>query len=337
MTMVRFLRSPHAMVNRMSAYRRLATILVAVTLAHASAALAQAPLPMPPQAPLPPSGPPPMYPQAELERIVSPIALYPDPLLAQVLAAATYPADIPDAARWADQHHYLQPDVLAAAIEGDRLPWDPSVQALLPFPSVLSMMASSMPWTQELGDAYLAQQPQVMDAVQSMRQRAREYGYLRSNGRVIVSSGPVVEIVPVNPAFIVVPYYDPVIVYAPPRPRYAVGSAIVFGFGVTIGPRFAPWGWGTTRVDWRERVVVVNNARWGRTWGNRATYVHPYVVRRYVAPRPQEPHRAVERSERERAAERVGKPPKEEHKAPKEDDRKRGRGSDERQRGRGSE
>jgi hypothetical protein len=277
-----------------------------------------------------------MYPPAELERIVSPIALYPDPLLAQVLAAATYPADIPEAARWADQHHYLQPDALAVAIEGDQLPWDPSVQALLPFPSVLSMMASSMPWTQELGDAYLGQQLQVMDAVQRMRQRARDYGYLRSNGRVIVSSGPVVEIVPADPAFIVVPYYDPVIVYAPPRPRYAVGSAIVFGFGVTIGPRYAPWGWGATRVDWRERVVIVNNARWGRTWVNRATYQHPYVVRRYVAPRPAEPHRAVERSEKERAAERSGKTTKEEHKAPKEEERKRGRGSDERQRGRGS-
>jgi hypothetical protein len=332
--MVRFLRRSLAMVNRMSLHRRVAALLMVVTLAPAVPAFAQAPLPAPPQAPLPPPGPMPSYPPAELERIVSPIALYPDPLLAQVLAAATYPGDIPEAARWADQHHYLQPDAIAAAIEADQLPWDPSVQALLPFPSVLTMMASSMPWTQELGDAYLAEQQPVMDAVQRMRQRARDYGYLRSNGRVIVGTGPVVEILPANPSFIVVPYYDPVVVFAPPRPRYVVGSAIGFGFGVTIGPRFAPWGWGATRVDWRERVVVVNNARWGRTWVNRTTYVHPYAVRRYVAPRPPEPHRAVERSDRERAAERSGKSPKEEHKAPKEEDRKRGRGSDERQRGR---
>jgi hypothetical protein len=99
-----------------------------------------------------------MLPPGELDRLVSRIALYPDPLLAQVLAAATFPDAIPDAARWADQHHYLTGDALAAAINGDRLPWDPSVQALLPFPNVLDMMASDMGWTQSLGNAFLAQQ-----------------------------------------------------------------------------------------------------------------------------------------------------------------------------------
>jgi hypothetical protein len=87
---------------------------------------------------------------------VSPIALYPDPLLAQVLAAATFSQDIPDAARWADDHHYLTGKAVTDAIAADRIPWDPSVQALLPFPSVLEMMASAMPWTQELGDAFLS-------------------------------------------------------------------------------------------------------------------------------------------------------------------------------------
>ena len=77
---------------------------------------------------------PAMYPPGELERLVSRIALYPDPLLAQILAAATYPGDVSEAARWADQHHYLTGDALARTIEDDRLPWDPSVQALLPFP-----------------------------------------------------------------------------------------------------------------------------------------------------------------------------------------------------------
>src|ERR1700686_4260849 len=101
------------------------------------AALAQAPLPTPPPLPQTLEGPPSqpaLFPPAELDRIVSPIALYPDPLLAQVLAAATFPAEIPEAARWADEHHYLIGMQLTAAIAADRLAWDPSVQALLPFP-----------------------------------------------------------------------------------------------------------------------------------------------------------------------------------------------------------
>src|ERR1035437_2514259 len=81
--------------------------------------------------------PPPMLPPQELDKLVGPVALYPDPLLAQVLAAATFSDQIPDAARWADQHHYLTGQALADAIQADHLPWDPSVQALLPFPSVL--------------------------------------------------------------------------------------------------------------------------------------------------------------------------------------------------------
>src|ERR1700676_325925 len=112
---------------------------------------------------------PPLLPPGELERLVSRVALYPDPLIAQVLAAATFSDQIPDAARWADQHHYLNGDALARAISDDRLPWDPSVQALLPFPSVLDMMASDMNWTSQLGNAFLAQNADVMDAVQRMR------------------------------------------------------------------------------------------------------------------------------------------------------------------------
>src|ERR1700676_4336354 len=126
-------------------------------------------------------GQPPSFAPDQLDQLVSRIALYPDALLSQILAAATFPDQIPDAARWADQHHYLTGDALANAIAGDRLPWDPSVQALLPFPSVLDMMASDMGWTSELGNAFLAQEPDVMDAVQRERHRAYDYGYLRSN------------------------------------------------------------------------------------------------------------------------------------------------------------
>jgi hypothetical protein len=257
----------------------------------------------------------------ELERIVSPIALYPDPLLAQVLAAATYADQIPEAARWADQHHYLTGASLTGAITADQLPWDPSVQALLPFPSVLDMMASDMPWTQEIGNAFLAQQPEVMDAVQRMRSRAAQYGYLRSNQQVVVTGGPYFQILPVNPAFMVVPYYNPAVVFVAPRPGVFVGGAIRFGFGVSIGPAFAPWGWGATRFDWGERRVFVNNAPWGRTWINRGQYVHPYAVRRFDRARPVEEHRAVPRSEQERRDERSGQRPREDHREDRKDRR----------------
>jgi hypothetical protein len=297
-----------------------------------AASYAQAPLPQPTpppqeppaQAPLPQAPPPqapPYYPPRELDRLVSPIALYPDPLLAQILTASTFPDDIPAAAQWADQHHYLTGDALAQAITADQLPWDPSVQALLPFPSVLDMMASDMPWTQELGNAVLAQRPDVMDAVQRERRLAANYGYLRSNPSIVVGMGPYITIMPVNPAFIVVPYYSPAVVFVAPRPGFAVGFAIRFGFGINIGFAFRPWGWGLTRFDWGTHVVIVNNVPWRRAWVNRATYVHPYSVRRFAptATRPPERHELVSRTPKEREDARAGRATKEEHsRAPKE-------------------
>ena len=282
--------------------------LVACSIALVSA---QAPLPtMPP----PQNMAPPSYPAAEIERIVSPVALYPDPLLAQVLAAATFAADIPDAARWADEHHYLTGASLTTAIAADRLPWDPSVQALLPFPSVLDMMASAMPWTQELGDMFLAQRAEVMDAVQRMRQSAQRYGYLRSNPQVTVSQGPYVEIQPVDPGFIVVPYYDPYIVFGQPAPGFAIAGAIGFGFGVRIGAWFGPWGWGRTSFLWASHTVILNNSPWGRVWSNRGAYVHAYPdVPRHAGPRLPDRHRLVPRTPSERSAPRLGKRPPDPH------------------------
>ncbi len=132
----------------------------------------------------PPPSQAPYFPPTQLDQMVARVALYPDPLLAQIFAAATYPDQVPDAARWADQHHYLSGQALADAIQADQLPWDPSVQALLPFPSVLEMMASDMGWTTDLGNAFLAQQQDVMDAVQRERRKAYDYGYLRTNPQV---------------------------------------------------------------------------------------------------------------------------------------------------------
>ncbi len=299
--------------------------LFLATVLFAAASFAQAPLPQaapPPEAPPPEPPPqaPPYYPPQELQRLLSPIALYPDPLLAQILTASTFPNDIPAAAQWADQHHYLTGDALAQAITADQVPWDPSVQALLPFPSVLDMMASDMPWTQELGDAVLAQRPDVMDAVQVLRREAAQYGYLRSNPSIVVGMGPYITIMPANPAFIVVPYYSPAVVFAAPRPGFAVGFAIRFGYGINIGLAFRPWGWGLTRFNWGGHALIVNNAPWGRTWANRATYVHPYGVRRYApsAAHPADRHELERRSPSERQAAQAGRAVKEEHtKAPK--------------------
>jgi hypothetical protein len=274
---------------------------------------------------------PPTFPPATLDSLVSRIALYPDSLLAQVLAAATFPDQIPDAARWADQHHYLTGQALADAIQSDAVPWDVSVQALLPFPSVLDMMASDMNWTQDLGNAFLAQQADVMNAVQRQRQIAYRYGYLRSNAQVVVTPGPYITIAPVNPGYIVVPAYDPRVVYYPPRPGFVVAGGIGWGFGISIGGFFRPWGWGVSRIGWGEHAVFIDQARWGRTWVNRGTYVHPYTTYRPVAPRavpmvrPGEPrsvgrptivehHELHPRTEMERQAPRRGESrPHEEH------------------------
>jgi hypothetical protein len=262
-----------------------------------------------------PPPPPPSFPPATLDQLVSRIALYPDPLIAQILAGATYPDQIPDAARWADQHHYLTGQALADAIQGDQLPWDPSVQALLPFPSVLEMMAGDMKWTTDLGNAFLAQQQDVMDAVQRERKKAYDYGYLRSNPQVVVSGGPYITILPANPAFIVVPYYNPAVVFFAPRPGFVVATGIRFGFGITIGAFFRPWGWGVGRFDWGAHAVFINDHPWGRNWANRAVYVHPYEgVRRFApAQRAPEAHALHQRSARERNAAREGRAVREEH------------------------
>jgi hypothetical protein len=262
----------------------------------------EAPLPLPPPRVYPLTATPPSFQATELERIVAPVALYPDPLLAQVLAASTFLDDIPEAARWADDHHHLAGSRLTNAIAADDLEWDPSVQALLPFPSVLEKMAKNMEWTEQLGDAFLAEPAAVMDAVQRMRERAWSYGYLNGCDRVVVRRGPWLELMPVNPMFITVPYYDPDVVFVPPPPGY-VGRAVYCGYGITIGAWFGPWGWGGTYFDWSNRWVFINRARWGRTWDNRTVYVHPSPLPHRVEPRPPERHPPSPRTPKERARE----------------------------------
>ncbi|WP_158792774.1 DUF3300 domain-containing protein [Granulicella sp. L60] len=215
----------------------------------------------------------------QLDQLVSRIALYPDPLLAQTLTASTFWGEIPEAATWANQHTYLTGDALAHAIQDDHLQWDPSVLGLLPFPSVLDMMAHDPAWTQQLGNAVLNQRPEVMDAVQRMRRQARNYGYLVPNGYVnVVDTGGYLEILPLNPAVFYVPYYDPVVVFARPRPGFVVGTAIRFGPAVTISATFGTWGWWTgPAFFWPAHTIVIGGHPWERGWVNRGVYVHPYA------------------------------------------------------------
>jgi hypothetical protein len=215
----------------------------------------------------------------QLDQLISRIALYPDPLLAQTLTASTFWGEIPDAATWANQHTYLTGDALAHAIQDDHLQWDPSVLGLLPFPSVLDMMARDPAWTQQLGNAVLTQRPEVMDAVQRMRRQAWNYGYLVPNGYVnVVDSGGYIEVLPLNPAVFYVPIYDPVIVFARPRPGFAVGTAIRFGPAVTISATFGTWGWWTgPAFFWPAHTIVIGGHPWERGWVNRGVYVHPYA------------------------------------------------------------
>jgi hypothetical protein len=224
----------------------------------------------------------------ELDDLVARIALYPDPLLAQVLDASTHWDQILEAADWARQHTYLKGDTLADAIKSDNLDWDPSILALLPFPNVLDMMARDMAWTTKLGNAVLSQRDEVMDAVQRLRRKARDYGYLQSNSYINVDvSGDYISILPLDPGVVYVPTYDPLVVFARPAHGIAIAGAIRFGPGITIGAAFAPWGWAHMGFLWPSHTIIVDRVPWGRTWANRAVYVHPYEHPwvRHVGPR----------------------------------------------------
>jgi len=260
-----------------------------------AAALAQDPPPPPPPQDYPP--PARLAPQ-QLDQIVERIALYPDPLLAQILTGSTYWNEIADASAWANQHSYLHGDELSRAIYDDNLSFDPSVLALLPFPGVLDMMARDPAWTQALGNSVLAQRPEVMDAVQRMRQKAMDYGYLESNAeyRVVAGVPGDIEILPVNPGYVYVPFYDPLIVFGPPRPGFFIGGAIRFGPGIYIGA-FAPFGWAGAVLGWRTHEIFFDHRPWERTWVNRGNYVHSYAVpyRRPAAPRVERHERREER------------------------------------------
>ena len=231
-----------------------------------------------------PPPPPPVSPQ-QLDQIVQRIALYPDPLLAQVLTASTFWTEIGDAATWAQQHSIMTGDALAQAIQADNLPWDPSVLALLPFPSVLDMMARDPQWTGTLGNAVLSQRPDVMDAVQRQRRLAHDYGYLAPNAYDnVVDNGGYLEIQPINPDYYYVPLYSPAVVFYRPRPGFIVSTGIGFGPAIIIGPAFGGrYGWYGAGFGWGGHSILIDHHAWVRTYNNRSVYVHPYA-HPYVRP-----------------------------------------------------
>ncbi len=264
-------------LGRRSVALALIWLLVPLTMPVAAYGQQQTPPPPPPdqqQGP-PPSddqGPPPQAYNAlspeQLDQLVAPIALYPDSLVAQVLAGATYPTQVVDADRFVKANQGVPPDQLAQMVDGQ--PWDPSIKALTAFPSVLANLDQNLDWTTQLGNAYYNQPQDVMGAVQDMRQQAYQRGDLRSTPQESVEYAPDdIVIAPANPAVVYVPYYNPWTVWgfrpwyayyvAPPPPGIAFvgGLALGFGFGIVISP-WAHWGWG-----W---------GVWHPFWGP-----HPYV------------------------------------------------------------
>lgn len=229
------------------------------------------------------------YSPSELDTLVSNIALYPDPLLVHVLTASTFGNQIPAANAWAQGHKHLKGESLASAMENDNLSYDPSVQALLPFPTVLEMMAKYRAWCDQLGDAVTNQKDDVMEAIQRMRQSAYDHGHLRTNEQVEVAetSGNIV-ITPVKTEVVYVPVYNPRVVYY----VYADGyTRISYGPGVWLGTWYGEWGWGSCWFDWGPRVIYVRNTRW---YAHRPIPRHPRGYR--PPPRPHRPPPAPPRA-----------------------------------------
>ena len=248
---------------------------------------AQAPPPQDTQAPAQAAAAPPYAQQTpeQLQRLVAPIALYPDSLVAQILAASTFPEQVVEADRWVQAHPELKGTDLGNAV--DQQPWDPSVKALAAFPSVMGNMDKNLSWTSSLGDAYYNQQQDVMDAVQAMRHKAEAAGALKSTPQEVVQTqGPDIDIEPASPDVVYVPAYDPWLVYGYPIvawPGWYPYPGIWFGgpylnFGVGFGIGWwggFGWGWGHWGFDWHNHYAMYNRGRYysrSRTFYNRNNF-----------------------------------------------------------------
>jgi hypothetical protein len=214
----------------------------------------------------------PAFSQQELDQMLAPIALYPDPLLSQILMASTYPLEVVESARWSRANPNFSGDDAVRAIQQE--PWDASVKSLVAFPQILRMMDEKLDWTERLGDAFLAQEPQVMNTVQNLRQKAYSAGNLASSNYIQVApEGQAIAVEPANPGIVYVPYYDPNVVYGQwwwpayppvywePWPGYFTGAGFAPVFSWDVGIVIAA-GFFFGDIDWHHRhvhVVNVNN------------------------------------------------------------------------------
>ena len=266
------------------------------------AATVATPAPAPKAAPVPADGRDRVFVREELDQMVAPIALYPDPLLAQVLMAATYPGDVADAAKWSRAHPDAKGD--AAVREVANEPWDPSVQSLVAFPQALATLGQDPGWVQRLGDAFLAQPDDVMDAEQGLRRKAQEAGTLETNEYQKVSvapaeaapmeaapaaggvssptevvTSPTIIIEPADPQVVYVPSYNPTTAYGtwaypsypppyyPPPAGYYAGSALVRGIAFGTGLAIADSLWGD--VNWGGDDIDINVSHYNNINTNR--------------------------------------------------------------------
>ncbi len=216
-----------------------------------------------------------VLPAEQLDSLVAPIALYPDPLLSQTLVASTYPLEVIQLQQWMAQHKDLKDQALVDAVK--KQDWDPSIQSLAALPDVVKLLSENIKWTTDLGNAFLAQQADVMDAVQRMRKKAQDKGSLKTTEQQkvetqVVEQKQVIVIEQANPQVIYVPTYNPTYVYPPPvyayppvvyPPYYGVGMA--FTAGIIMGAAFSGgWGyncgWGSSNVNINVNNNFVNNS-----------------------------------------------------------------------------
>jgi hypothetical protein len=212
-------------------------------------------------------------PADQLDSLVAPIALHPDQLLSQILVASTYPLEVVQLQQWLEKNKTLKDKALADAVKKQE--WDPSIQALAPLPDVAKYLAENIKWTTDLGNAFLAQQSDVMDAVQRMRKKAKDSGNLKSSEQQkvetkVIESKQVIVVQQASPEVVYVPSYNPTVVYGapaypyppiayPPPGYYAAGMAISFGIGIAMGAAWGGgWGW---NAGWggNNNVTINNN------------------------------------------------------------------------------
>ena len=263
-------------------------------------------------------------PADQLDSLVAPIALYPDPLLSQTLIASTYPLEVVQLQQWLAQHKDLKDKALVAAVE--KQDWDPTIQGLAALPDVVKQLADNIKWTTDLGNAFLAQQNDVMDAVQRMRKKAQSNGNLKSSEQQkvetkTVESQQVIVIEQANPQVVYVPSYNPTVVYGapiypyppiyyPPPGYYAAGMAISFGVGIAMGAAWgggwccgSSWG-GNNNVYINHNNNFVNNSnRNNINGGNRNNINNGNRVNRrqqQLAAQPAAPRRSALRRQRHR-------------------------------------